>query len=243
MHQFRIEMTDGLRPGSTSPGGLEAAGAARASGGRGQRAKAQTSRASSRQCSATWPEDRRPPRAVSTETGALIGSKKGDFVLTSCRSHAGRIFGRSRVQGSLRLRPGHARRSCVGPRRTATPPWPWSCSPQATPPRDCPIRRQGRRRLLPWWIRSLPDQATLEARSAGSAAGNAKRCATTRRGRCGCVAEALKGVREQLETCGLSADADVDRPRAPRKSTQPGPPPGRHPGQAHGSRKPNVRPK
>jgi len=75
----------------------------------------------------------------------------------------------------------------------------------ATPRGDCPIRRQGRRRLLRG-DPLAPDQATLEAavRLARLLAMQTLRDHDVEVD-AAAVAEALKGVREQLETLRLSS--------------------------------------
>jgi hypothetical protein len=203
MHQFRIEMTDGFARLNERLAGIEAAGAARAS----ERARSTAKGVDFEGIvEAMLGELARGSgdllERIGTETGALIGSKKGDFVLTlNAEATAGSEL-RVVVECKDRYVSGRAMRDELRAAKTN---------------RDAAVAlvvftaAHAPAGIAPFDVRAgdvycvvdpaAPDQATLEAavRLARLLAVQTLRDHDVEVD-AAAVAEALKGVREQLET-------------------------------------------
>ncbi len=203
MHQFRIEMTDGFARLNERLAGLEAAGAARAS----ERARSTAKGADFESVVEAMLGDLARGSGdllerIGTETGALIGSKKGDFVLTlNAEATAGSEL-RVVVECKDRYVSGRAMRDELRGAKTN---------------RDAAVAlvvftaAHAPAGIAPFDVRAgdvycvvdplAPDQATLEAavRLARLLAMQTLRDHDVEVD-AAAVAEALKGVREQLET-------------------------------------------
>jgi hypothetical protein len=203
MHQFRVEMTDGFARLNERLAGIEAAGAARAS----ERARSTAKGVDFEGIvEAMLGELARGSgdllERIGTETGALIGSKKGDFVLTlNAEATAGSEL-RVVVECKDRYVSGRAMRDELRAAKTN---------------RDAAVAlvvftaAHAPAGIAPFDVRAgdvycvvdpaAPDQATLEAavRLARLLAVQTLRDHDVEVD-AAAVAEALKGVREQLET-------------------------------------------
>ena len=205
LHQFRQEIADGFKGVHERLSSLEAASRARAE----ERAKSAAKGGDFEDLL----EDLLGSLArgagdildrTGTETGALMGSKKGDFVLTiDSRGRARRGSpGRHRGQGPARCRSARCARSCARPARTVAPRSASPSGAQARAGRDRAIHHGRRGRSRRRRSRSRPDTAYLEAaiRLARLLA-----LATLREREvdvdAAAIGRALAGVREQLEAC------------------------------------------
>jgi hypothetical protein len=203
MHQFRVEMTDGFARLNERLAGLEAAGAARAS----ERARSTAKGADFEGIVEAMLGDLARGSGdllerIGTETGALIGSKKGDFVLTLNAEATAGCELRIVVECKDRYVSGRAMRDELRGAKTN---------------RDAAVAlvvftaAHAPAGIAPFDVRAgdvycvvdpaAPDQATLEAavRLARLLAIQTLRDHDVEVD-AAAVAEALKGVREQLET-------------------------------------------